>query len=356
MRETPLTQEHVAAGAKLVDFAGWQMPLHYGSQIDEHHAVRRDAGAFDISHMLAIDVSGSGATPYLRRLLANNIDKLDAPGKALYSCILADDGGILDDLIVYRLLGNDYRVVVNAATAQRDWSWLTQHGTNDVYLRARTDVAMLAVQGPRARERFGAAFPDLHGRTQSLAPFNATIAGDWLIARTGYTGEDGYELMLPASQAVATWRRLIGVGMQACGLGARDTLRLEAGLNLYGQDMDATVTPYECGLGWTVEMRSARDFIGRAALIGRAPAWGFWGLVLEEHAGILRSHQQVLTGHGDGVITSGGFSPTMQASIALARMPLESRPGDKVRVAVRNKELVASVVKPPFVRNGAVLV
>ena len=356
MRSTPLAAEHRAAGAKLVEFAGWEMPLHYGSQIDEHHAVRRDAGVFDISHMLALDVEGPGARAFLRRALANDVDRLGQAGKALYSCMLAEDGGILDDLIVYLLAADRYRVVVNAATADSDLAWLERLRPPDAMLRPRRDLAMLAVQGPHAREKCWSALPELRAASEPLGIFFGAAAGDAFIARTGYTGEDGFELMLPLAQAAGAWQRLLAAGVRPCGLGARDTLRLEAGLNLYGQDMDATVTPPECGLAWTVDLAAQRDFVGKAALARRTLTCSMLGLVLDGRGGVLRAHQEIHGAHGAGMVTSGTFSPTLQASIALARLPVASRPGDSVQVAVRDKRLVARVVKPPFVRRGKILV
>ena len=366
MRLTPLHDAHRAAGAKLVDFAGWEMPLHYGSQIEEHHAVRRDAGVFDTSHMLAVDVAGAAARQFLRQVLANDIDRLRLPGKALYSCLLAEDGGILDDLIVYFVAADRYRIVLNAATAQSDLAWLERLRPAGAELRARHDLAMLAVQGPRAREKFWAALPELRAASEPLGAFFSTQAGDAFVARTGYTGEDGFELLLPAGRVADAWQRLCAAGLRPCGLGARDTLRLEAGMNLYGQDMDASVTPFECGLAWTVALganldtpggaREERDFIGRKALERRPAARRLLGLVLVERGGVLRAHQPVHTARGDGVITSGGFSPTMNLSIALARLPAACAPGEQVQAAVRDKRLPARVVQPPFVRHGKILV
>jgi aminomethyltransferase len=344
VRRTPLIAEHRAAGAKLTEFAGWEMPLHYGSQIEEHHAVRRDAGVFDTSHMLTLDAEGAAAREFLRRALANDVAKLQSPGNWLYSCLLAEDGGILDDLIAYFLGGSRFRLVLNAATAEDDLAWLERLRPAGVELRARRDLAMLAVQGPRAREKFQAAFPGLQDRD------------DAFFAPTGYTGEDGFELLLPAADAPDAWRRLLAAGVRPCGLGARDTLRLEAGLMLYGQDMDAGVTPLECALAWTVDLSAGRDFVGRQALAARAPRFQTLGLVLQTRGGVLRAHQAVHGDHGEGVVTSGSYSPTLQASIALARLPLASRPGERVQVAVRERRLEARIVKPPFVRRGRILV
>ncbi|MCC7485428.1 MAG: glycine cleavage system aminomethyltransferase GcvT [Burkholderiales bacterium] len=355
MLETPLTAVHRAAGARLVEFGGWEMPLHYGSQIDEHHAVRRDAGMFDVSHMLVLDVAGAGAASFLRRALANDVSRLAAPGKALYSCMLAEDGGVLDDLVAFLLGAGRYRLIVNAATAKSDLEWLERLRPPDADLRPRRDLAMIAVQGPNARARCWQALPELREAGEPLAPFCGAETGDAFVARTGYTGEDGLELMLPAARAGEAWGRLFAAGVRPCGLGARDTLRLEAGLNLYGQDMDAAVTPFECALGWTVALGGQRDFVGRAALSARAPAACLLGLVLEG-GGVLRAHQEVVCASGAGSVTSGTFSPTMQASIALARLPVASRPGDAARVTIRGKPLAARIVKPPFVRHGRILV
>jgi aminomethyltransferase len=356
MRRTPLYRAHRAANAKMVEFAGWEMPLHYGSQIEEHHAVRRDAGVFDTSHMLPVDAEGAQAVPFLRRALANDIGRLGAPGKALYSCLLAEDGGILDDLIVYFIDAGRYRMVLNAATADADVAWLESLRPAGAQLRPRRELAMLAVQGPRAREKFCAALPELRAASEALEGFSCVEMNETFIARTGYTGEDGFELVLPSERARDVWERLCAAGVRPCGLGARDTLRLEAGMNLYGQDMDASVTPLECGLAWTVALGAGHDFVGRQALERRPAARRLLGLVLEDRGGVLRAHQTVHTAHGDGVVTSGTFAPTLGASIALARVPSACEPGERVQVAVRDKRLAARAVQPPFVRHGRILV
>ncbi len=355
-RQTPLHEVHRAAGAKLVDFAGWDMPLHYGSQIEEHHLVRRAAGMFDVSHMLAVDVAGADAQAWLRHLLANDVARLASPGRALYSCMLNPDGGVIDDLIVYHFSPSRYRVVVNAGTADGDLAWMRQNsGGFDVSIAPRRDLAMIAVQGPQAIAAVWQAIAGSRDATQSLIPFAAAEHGEILLARTGYTGEDGLELTLPARQAEATWAALAAAGVKPAGLGARDTLRLEAGMNLYGQDMDASVTPLESGLAWTVDRKSPREFIGRSALEAQSPTRRLVGLVLSER-GVLRAHQTVATRHGSGETTSGSFSPTMNCAIALARVPLAVAVGDTVQVAVRDRSLPARVVKPPFVRHGKILV
>ena len=363
LKKTSLNPVHRAAGARMVDFGGWEMPVHYGSQIDEHHAVRRDAGMFDVSHMRAVDLTGPGARDFLRYALANNVDKLTEPGKALYSCLLADNGGVLDDLIVFFLREDFFRIVVNAGTADKDIAWfrmlIAEHAPQ-LTLTPRDDLAMIAVQGPNARAKVWEASPGSDVVSAGLKPFfGASIRialGDVFVARTGYTGEDGFEVMVPAARAEATWNALFAAGVKPCGLGARDTLRLEAGMNLYGQDMDEAVSPLVSGLAWTVDLASPRDFVGKAALSARPRAQQLVGLLLLGAGGVLRAHQKVHTSCGEGEITSGTFSPTLGKSIALARLPIGVAVGDIVQAAVRDKELSARVVRSPFVRNGKVLV
>jgi aminomethyltransferase len=368
LKATPLNSAHRAAGAKMVDFGGWDMPVNYGSQIEEHHAVRTDAGMFDVSHMCVVDLEGANVRPFLRGLLANNVDKLQAPGKALYSCMLNPQGGVIDDLIVYFFSENWFRLVVNAGTAEKDVAWMREQNdaTNSgLTITQRRDggnsMALIAVQGPNARAKAWQVLPTTQAASESLKPFNAVIVkdtafGEVMVARTGYTGEDGFELAFPAAQAEALWNALAAAGIKPAGLGARDTLRLEAGMNLYGQDMDDTVNPLDAGLAWTVDLVSERDFIGKAALQANGQKANFVGLILREKGGILRSHQKVVAASGNlGEITSGTFSPSMQQAIALARVPLDVAIGDTVQVEIRDKKLAASVVKLPFVRNGKVL-
>ena len=358
LKKTPLNDRHRAAGARMVDFGGWDMPVHYGSQIEEHHAVRRDAGIFDVSHMQVVDVQGRGARDFLRRALANDVDRLKSPGKALYSCMLNPAGGVVDDLITYFFTPEHYRVVVNAGTAPKDIAWLERLRTEGAFDTAVLPrfLCILAIQGPRARERLWQAYPETRAASEPLAPFSAARIGELMVARTGYTGEDGFEVILPPGPAVETWDRLVAQGARPAGLGARDTLRREAGRNLYGQDMDENTSPLDAGLAWTVDLRQPRDFVGRAALEKHGQQREFLGLVATQAGGVLRSHQKVECAGGEGATTSGTFSPTMSKSIALARLPRGARPGDEVRVVVRDKPLAARVVKPPFVRNGKILV
>jgi aminomethyltransferase len=346
-KKTPLFQQHMDHGGKMVDFAGWQMPLHYGSQLNEHRTVREAAGMFDVSHMTVIDVSGSARLEYLRRLVANDVAKLGSPGDALYGVLLNEAGGVIDDLIVYRR-EHDYRLVVNAGTRDAVLDWLNRQNHEQVTVTER-ELAMLAVQGPKAVEYFVSAA----GLSAPAEPFTAIEHGGWLVARTGYTGEDGVEVMLPGAAASELWRALADAGVQPAGLGARDTLRLEAGLNLYGQDMDASTSPLISNLGWTVSWEPAdRVYIGRQALAAEqaaGPATKLTGLVLETK-GVMRHGQRVHTQAGLGEVTSGIFSPTLGCSIALARVPKAAL--GACEVEVRAKHLPARVVRPPFVRKG----
>jgi aminomethyltransferase len=359
-RRTPLFNLHQKLGARIVDFGGWDMPLQYGSQIAEHHAVRRGAGVFDVSHMCVVDLKGARVRPFLQRLLANDVGKLKAPGKALYGCMLQETGGVIDDLIVYFLEDSWFRAVVNAGTRDKDLAWMRQHAAQfAVELTERGDLAMLAVQGPEARGK-AVSLLSAAGSTAALGlePFFGREIDGWFVARTGYTGEDGFEIMLPGTEAERVWQALNSAGVASCGLGARDTLRLEAGMNLYGSDMDESTHPFESGLGWTVALEpNERAFIGRAALEAvraRGPQRKLVGLLLEGR-GVLRSHQKVLVPEaGEGEITSGTFSPTLERSIALARVPAAA--GSSVQVDIRGKLQDARIVRPPFVRHGKALV
>ncbi|WIH05977.1 glycine cleavage system aminomethyltransferase GcvT [Xanthomonas translucens pv. graminis] len=360
-QKTILNDSHRALGAKMVDFGGWDMPIHYGSQIDEHHQVRRDAGMFDVSHMTVVDLHGAQVRAFLRHLLANSVDKLKLPGKALYTCMLNPQGGVIDDLIVYYMSDTFFRLVVNAATRSKDLAWIgAQAQAFGVEVREREDFAMIAVQGPNARAKaIGLLREDDRAAVQKLGRFAAFEATSTdgvalFVARTGYTGEDGFEIVLPQAQAVAFWNALLEAGVAPAGLGARDTLRLEAGMNLYGQDMDDSVSPYEAALAWTVALDEGRAFIGRDVLEAQkangAPRQMI-GLVMDDK-GVLRHGQKVLTAQGDGEILSGTFSPTLGKAIAFARVPA-GEPGP-VRVDIRGKEVPVRVVKFPFVREGQV--
>jgi aminomethyltransferase len=354
-KRTPLYDMHVAQNAKIVDFGGWDMPINYGSQIEEHHQVRNDAGMFDVSHMTVVDLAGEGSRDFLRFLLANDVARLKDAGKALYSCMLNEQGGVIDDLIVYFLRNDFYRMVINAATTEKDLAWIEKQAANfKVTVTVRNDLAMIAVQGPNARAKAQQAMGELAVELQDLGVFFMRQVGGMAVARTGYTGEDGYEIMLPAEQASTFWSQLLEVGVKPCGLGARDTLRLEAGMNLYGSDMDESVTPLESALNWTVAWEpQERDFIGRQALEAQRQdgvKHKLVGLVLQDK-GVLRNHQKVFVdGLEAGEITSGSFAPTLAKSIAFARVT--ANVGSHCKVEVRNKLLDADVVKPPFARNG----
>jgi aminomethyltransferase len=354
-RRTPLFELHQELGARIVDFGGWDMPVQYTSQISEHHAVRRAAGVFDVSHMCVIDLKGARARPFLQHLLANDVAKLKTPGKALYSCMLNEAGGVLDDLIAYFLSESAFRLVVNAGTRDKDLAWIRSVSRQfEVEVTERTDLAMLAIQGPEARAKTAALLSASGAqKAMALGQFFGRDVDGWFVARTGYTGEDGFEVTLPATQAVRVWRELNAAGVASCGLGARDTLRLEAGMNLYGNDMDESTHPFESGLAWTVAMQpNERRFIGREALekVIAAPMRQLVGLVLEDR-GVLRSHQNVFLPDGrSGETTSGTFSPTLERSIAFARVPAGAP--QQVQVDIRGKRLNARVVKPPFVRFG----
>jgi aminomethyltransferase len=340
----------------MVDFVGWEMPINYGSQMDEHHHVRTDAGMFDVSHMTLVDVRGREAREYLSFLLANDVARLHQPGRALYSCMLNENGGVMDDLIAYFLDEEWFRLVVNAATRDKGLAWLERQSTDfSVAVTEHHELAIIAVQGPSARHRAQQVLPSHDAvMVEGLKPFTGAFVGDLFVVRTGYTGEDGYELLIPDTEGLAYWDRLLEAGVKPCGLGARDTLRLEAGMNLYGQDMDENVTPLESGLAWTVAMKDDRRFIGREAL-EQQRAEGvrnkLVGLVLEDR-GVLRPGQTVLTAAGEGTTTSGSYSPTLKKAIALARIPVEA--AENCEVEIRGKPLAARIVKPPFVRHGQI--
>ena len=358
-RKTILNDSHRALGAKMVDFGGWDMPIHYGSQIEEHHQVRRDAGMFDVSHMTVVDLKGARVRDFLRHLLANSVDKLKKPGKALYTCMLNERGGVIDDLIVYFMDESFFRLVVNAATREKDLAWITAQAESfDVTVTERPDFGMVAVQGPTARDKVVGLLREADreriGKLGKFVAAEAKLADgtDLFIARTGYTGEDGFEIVVAEDRTIALWDALLAAGVKPAGLGARDTLRLEAGMNLYGQDMDDTVSPYEASLAWTVALDEGRDFIGRGVLEQQKAAGAprqMVALVMDEK-GVLRHGQKVTTAQGDGEVLSGTFSPTLGKAIAFARIPA-GEPG-QVHVEIRGRALPVRIVKFPFVRDG----
>ncbi len=359
MRKTPLNSLHHRLGARMVEFAGWQMPLRYTSEIEEHLAVRHDAGMFDVSHMTRIDIRGTGAIEFLRYLLANDVAKLKQASRALYSCMLNEQGGIIDDVVAFYRDESHFRLVTNAATREKDWVWINRQAKDfEVGIYFRDDLAMIAVQGPNAREMTDGHLPAaLQEQVKTLKPFAFAESESWMAARTGYTGEDGYELMLPNEQAPRLWEALLECGVQPCGLVARDTLRMEAGFNLYGQEMDEDISPLECGLARTVALESPdRKFIGRSALerqLAMGVKWWRAGLILQA-PGVLRRGQKVKLASGEGEITSGGFSPTLQSSIALARLPTTGE--RQCQVEIRGCWKLAQIVQPPFVRHGKIMI
>ena len=353
-KKTPLYKKHIEMSAKIIDFGGWDMPIHYGSQLQEHHQVRRDAGMFDVSHMTIVDLNGERVREFLRYLLANNVGKLKVPGKALYSCLLNEQGGIIDDLIVYFVNDTWFRMMVNATTRDKDLAWIKQQAEQfSILVTERPDLAMISVQGPNARQKCHEVLAEHADAARKLAPFYSCLLGDLFIARTGYTGEDGYEIITPESQAVSLWERLYKAGVQPIGLGARDTLRLEAGMNLYGTDMTEETSPLESGLEWTVAWEPQdRNFIGRNKLEQQrkqTPQVELVGLILNEK-GVLRHDQTVyVDGKEAGKITSGSFSPTLEKSIAFARISRDH--GNTCTVEIRGKQLPATIVKPPFIKK-----
>ena len=355
--KTVLHAKHLAAGAKMVDFYGWEMPINYGSQIEEHNAVRTDAGMFDVSHMTIVDVQGSDAKAFLRRLVINDVAKLTVAGKALYTGMLTEDAGVIDDLIIYFFSDTDYRLVVNSATREKDLAWMNKQSSGfDITITERPEFGMIAVQGPQAVAKVAELLTtEQAAAVEGMKPFFGVQIGDLFIATTGYTGENGYEIIVPNDAAEDFWQKLVDVGVVPCGLGARDTLRLEAGMNLYGLDMDETVSPLAANMAWTISWDPEdRDFIGRDVLAAQRAAGDqpkLVGLVMEQK-GVLRSHQVVVTEFGNGEITSGTFSPTLGHSVALARVPRSVKVGDTVEVEMRKKLVKVLVTKPSFVRNG----
>lgn len=357
--KTVLYDKHIQSNAKMVDFHGWEMPINYGSQLEEHHAVRQDAGMFDVSHMTVVDIEGPQAKPFLRQLLANDIAKLTVAGKALYSAMLNHDAGVIDDLITYYLSDTHYRVVVNSATREKDLTWINLQALDfDVTVTERPELAMIAVQGPNAKAKAASVFSAQQNQAiEGMKPFFGIQAESLFIATTGYTGEAGYEIIVPETEAPALWQALLEAGVRPCGLGARDTLRLEAGMNLYGQDMDETINPLAANMGWTIAWApSERHFIGRSALteIKNNGHQKLVGLIMEQK-GVLRHGMEVFFSDGagqeyQGVITSGTFSPTLGYSIAMARVPAGI--ADTAEVAIRKKRVPVRVVAPSFVRNG----
>lgn len=351
-----------------MDFGGWDMPIHYGSQISEHLHTRSNVSLFDVSHMAVVDILGKDSHTFLKLLIANNVDKLIEDGQALYTCMLNPEGGIIDDLLVYRF-GDYYRLVINASTAVSDLAWMINIATqfSDVHIiprrsdiqGAQDPIVLLAIQGPKSVEALSTVFPQIAQDLSTIRYFHAksfiTPYGEIYFSRTGYTGEDGFELFIPMEFGLQVWEALLKIGVLPAGLGARDTLRIEAGLNLYGQDMNSIMTPMDSGLSWTVDLSPERSFIGASALRVKLPRYSFFGLVLLGK-GVLRAHQKVISTLGDGEMTSGTFSPSLQKSIGFARLPIGVQLGDEVKVCIRDQEILAKIVKTTFVRKGKQLI
>ena len=349
LQQTPLIDCHRQDGAKLVDFSGWEMPIHYGSQVEEHHQVRTHAGLFDVSHMTLVDISGPDQAAYLKRLLANDIGRLDV-GRALYTAMLNVEGGIIDDLIVYRREQN-YRLVVNCATKEKDVAWMLQHAEGfDVAVETPSDYAIIAVQGPASRKMLSAVLAEADvADLEALRPFSFFERESAMFARTGYTGESGFECIVRASEGVELWQSLRQAGASPIGLGARDTLRLEAGMNLYGQDLDETVCPAAANLSWTV-VTKGRDFIGQDAMAAHATSHERQIGVQLIGKGVLRAgYRLFLDDDAVGVVTSGAFSPTLARGIGLARVRTSSK---TLEVEIRGKRQAVEVVSLPFVPRG----
>ncbi|HZK74526.1 MAG TPA: glycine cleavage system aminomethyltransferase GcvT [Clostridia bacterium] len=357
---TPLYERHVALGGRIVDFGGWLLPQQYTSIRDEHFAVRKVAGLFDISHMGRLYVDGPAAEAELQRLFTNDIAKLE-PGHALYTLMCKEDGGVIDDLVVYRQDRDRFVVVVNAANREKDVAWIREHLNPAVSMADRTaEVSLIAFQGPRAEELLPSGTTD----TKAIPYFGfrpGELAGiPVLISRTGYTGEDGFELFIDAEHVGKAWDAILEAGTPAgvrpAGLGARDATRLEAALRLYGNDMDETVNPYEAGLGWTVKLGKG-EFLGRSALVKvreEGPRRTLIGLKTDP--GSILRHGAAVMGAGGraGVVTSGTHSFFLGHPIALAMVEVPSFPvGDVVAVQVRGREAPAEVVKLPFYRGSA---
>ena len=359
-QQTVLFDKHIEAGAKMVDFHGWDMPINYGSQIEEHHAVRQDAGMFDVSHMTVVDIKGSQAKEFLQKLLANDVAKLTVEGKAMYGGMLNEEGGVIDDLITYFITNDYYRLVVNSATRVKDMAWINKQSAGyDVAVTVLPELSMIAVQGPNAKEKAAKVFnSEQNALLEGIKPFMSVDSGDYFIATTGYTGENGYEIIVHEDKAADLWQQLLDVDVRPCGLGARDTLRLEAGMNLYGLDMDEEVSPLAANMAWTIAWDpEERDFIGRSALVEQKASGKLHkqvGLLLEAK-GVLRTGLKVVFTDSDGVeqegvITSGTFSPTLGHSVAIARVPRSI--GEVAQVEMRKKLVDVKVVKSGFVRNG----
>ena len=355
LRRTPLHAEHLSLGGRMVPFAGWDMPIQYTGIVDEHRAVRTAAGLFDVSHMLQADVRGPAAASLLRRALTYNVHALPI-GRAHYALLCEPDGGIRDDAFVYHIADEEYLFVGNASNAEADLERLRELALPGAELYPHTDSAMLALQGPRAVEiGSGLGSPQI-GALPPRGCVRGAIAGHpAFVARTGYTGEDGYEIVVAAEHAVPIWRAILAAGASPIGLGARDTLRLEAALALYGNDIDRTTNPYEAGLGWVVDLDDGADFIGRDALriLKDSPLTRTLVCLRAEDRGVVRHGHPVLhKGKPEGTVTSGTYSPTLEVSIGMAYVPpAQAEPDTQLEIDVRGKRLPVRVASRPFYRR-----
>jgi aminomethyltransferase len=353
LKRSPLESAHQALGARLVPFAGWNMPVQYSSILDEHNAVRTKVGIFDISHMGQFLVNGATAAAWLNRMFTNNIAKIE-PGQGQYTLMLNDKGGVIDDLIAYRTAENDYFLVVNASMINEDFFWMAGHQDEQATLRNESDLwAGMAIQGPLATEIFAEVCPD-----DVLPPRNGitTTAAGAVVCRTGYTGEDGFEFFCPADEGLSYWEKFLSAGAAPCGLGSRDTLRLEMGYPLNGNDLSPERTPIEAGLGFFCDLEKG-DFIGRETLTRQksdGPAIKLTALQYTEKGPPPRAHYPVTSADGGviGELASGALSPSLMTGIGMAYLPVEfSKLGTDLNIDVRGRLFPAKVVKKPFYKK-----
>jgi aminomethyltransferase len=355
LRQTALHEVHIESGGCMREQDGWALPAHYGTPLEEHRAVRSAAGMFDLSHLLALDVCGAGATAWLRHLLANDVAQLGTPGSAMHSCMLDEHGGVLDEFVVFRISSHEYRIIVHAARVERVVEWMRSRiastGAN-LTLGTRKDLAMIGIEGPETLSRAMRAIPELNTATGIPSPFAAVRLSDLFIARAGFTGEEALAIALPDGRTEGVWRALLDAGVRPCGHEVRDTLRIEAGLPLYGQDIDASLTPFDVGLRRSANLDDPeRHFIGRTALEMRPPRWRLMGLVADAESA-LRPGLRVRTPYGEGTTTSCTFSPAMKCQIALVRLPRTAVPDETAIVETSPGRVMARVVGLPFVRSG----
>ena len=353
MNKTPLNNAHIELGAKMVNFSHWEMPISYTSLIEEHHAVRNTAGVFDVSHMSVFDFNGGDQVAFFEKIFANDIKKISNEDKAIYGALLNEEGGILDDLIIYHA-NEKFRLVSNCSTREQNRQWYEKHAVEfGVEVVERSDMGILAIQGPDALSKI-LSIDGINPQVNNLQSFGCMFDGDKLYARTGYTGEDGLEIIVPSEDINQFWDQALKLGCTPIGLGARDTLRLEAGLNLYGNDMTIENHPYESNLGWTIDMTDKnRQFIGKQALlsIDQSKSQKIVGIILRDK-GVLRSGYEVIHDEGKGVVLSGSYSPTLQSSIGLARVDQGYKKDGKVMI--RNKMLNIDFVSPRFIERGKI--